>query len=80
MSGHTRVSGSAFRASRSGWRRRQSVGGLCLARCWVSYITTTTGKQRSALGKEEVSPKHTITEADIEHLRAASVLRSANSH
>jgi hypothetical protein len=58
--------------------QHRSAGSFHLARCWVDCITTTTGKQRTMLDKEEVNHKQPVTEAGSRS-KAAPVLQSTNS-
>ena len=71
MPGLTRGSSNAFPVDQSDWIHHQTTGSLRLARRWVDCITTTTGKQRNALGKEEISLKHIFTEATNSFFGAA---------
>ena len=78
--GPTRGLSSASRADQNDQKHLQPTGSSRLGQCWAVSITTTTGKRRDALDKEEVSPKQPVTEAGIRVLKAASVLPTANSH
>ena len=46
----------------------------------MACTTTTTGKQRDATGKEEVSLKQPVTETDSRVLRGGFGFPSVNSH